>query len=399
MLLSSWGRGARAVLLAPGAAPARGQADAFGGLRVAPGRQEGTEHAVGCAAPTELLRGGGNGGGGAGGSSPIPCAGPVAQVPAAGGPHPSPPSRAVVAALLVSWCWLPAVLPCRLPYATPVALSSEIPTISRLPRCERDVSEQISSPLSREERSTGWGLRACSLGRPHGGDRDGDERLGCGVRTGSLGTGDRWAGQLSRALHHCPLAMGLTFIPIASRRAGLFHLETLSAAAASHEAPAGRVLLQRVCPRCWTPPASPRPVSPYVSVLGMGETGCPDLGEGLPSLGIAVPGSPVVASSLRSSSLPSSPFGMLFNSTSASCILASWHAACFYFSWISAWMTKPVDYLFFFTRHPPASRGLPHQGGIWGSHPHCGSLVLTLFPNCRLSLETLLNLAGKIKRV
>lgn len=37
---------------------------------------------------------------------------------------------------------------------------------------------------------------------------------------------------------------------------------------------------------------------------------------------------------LGGGSLPSSPFGMLFNSTSASCILASWHAACFYFSWI-----------------------------------------------------------------
>lgn len=45
-------------------------------------------------------------------------------------------------------------------------------------------------------------------------------------------------------------------------------------------------------------------------------------------------GSPAAAPSLRGSSLPSSPFGMLFNSTSASCILASWHAACFYFSWI-----------------------------------------------------------------
>lgn len=37
---------------------------------------------------------------------------------------------------------------------------------------------------------------------------------------------------------------------------------------------------------------------------------------------------------LGGGSLPSSPFGILFNSTSASCILASWHAACFYFSWI-----------------------------------------------------------------
>lgn len=53
-----------------------------------------------------------------------------------------------------------------------------------------------------------------------------------------------------------------------------------------------------------------------------------------PALAIAIPGRPAVAPSLRGSSFPSSPFGMLFNSTSASCILASWHTACFYFSWI-----------------------------------------------------------------
>lgn len=61
----------------------------------------------------------------------------------------------------------------------------------------------------------------------------------------------------------------------------------------------------------------------------------------------------------------------------------------------SAWMTKPVDYLFFFMRHPPASRELPHRGGIWGLCPRCSSLMLTLFPNHTLSLETPLNLAGK----
>lgn len=61
----------------------------------------------------------------------------------------------------------------------------------------------------------------------------------------------------------------------------------------------------------------------------------------------------------------------------------------------SAWMTKPVDYLFFFTRHPPASRELPHRGGIWGLHPRCRFPVLTLFPNRRLSLKTPLILAGK----
>lgn len=129
----------------------------------------------------------------------------------------------------------------------------------------------------------------------------------------------------------------------------------------------------------------------------MGGTGCPEPGEGLPILGIAILGSPAVAPSLRGGSFPSSPFGMLFNSTSASCILASWHAPCFYFSW----MMKPVDYWLFFPL-----RGIPQlhvssctEGGIRGSHSHCGSLMLTLFPNHRLSLETPLNLAGKIEWV
>lgn len=99
---------------------------------------------------------------GAGSSACIPCTALEAWIPAAGGPPFSAPlPRAAVAAL-------PALLPRRPPYAVPVALSSEIPAISRLRRCKWDVSEQISSPLGREK-STGAGHRACSLGCPCGG--------------------------------------------------------------------------------------------------------------------------------------------------------------------------------------------------------------------------------------
>lgn len=49
-----------------------------------------------------------------------------------------------------------------------VALSSEIPAISRLHRWEQDVSEHISSRLTREERSTGSESCAFSLSHPQG---------------------------------------------------------------------------------------------------------------------------------------------------------------------------------------------------------------------------------------
>lgn len=131
----------------------------------------------------------------------------------------------------------------------------------------------------------------------------------------------------------------------------------------SHKAPAGRVLLQRFQQRCCMPPASLSPVAPSSSALRPGGAGCPDPGEGLPILGIAIPGSPAVAPSRwRQPSLLS-----LWDAVQLhlrilySCLPGTRRAFIFPGS---AWMTKPVDYLFFFTRHPPASRELRHRGGF-----------------------------------
>lgn len=101
----------------------------------------------------------------------------------------------------------------------------------------------------------------------------------------------------------------------------------------SHEAPAGRVLLQRVQQRCLMPSASQSPVAPSASALGNGGTDAQLQVRVSSSLASPSWGAPRWHR-LGGGSLSSSPFGMLFNSTSASCILASWHAACFYFSWI-----------------------------------------------------------------
>lgn len=133
-------------------------------------------------------------------STPHPAL--AAGVPAA---HcPCPPPWAAVAPLLIPWRWLPALLPCWPPYATLVALSSEIPAISRLHRCERDVSEHISSRLSREERSTGSRPRACSLDRPHGG-------TGMGIR--SRAGGQHWKWIVVPLLAGCKAMVGQDRIP------------------------------------------------------------------------------------------------------------------------------------------------------------------------------------------
>lgn len=102
--------------------------------------------------------------------------------------------------------------------------------------------------------------------------------------------GDGGSGQdpLSAPGHGCPLCQAgkpsQALIPLPWPRP-------------SHEAPAGRVLLQRVQQRCLMPSASPSPGAPSASALGIGGTGCPDPGEGLPILGITILGSPAVAPS------------------------------------------------------------------------------------------------------
>lgn len=179
-------------------------------------------------------------------------------------------------------------------------MSSEIPAISRLHQCERDVSEHISSQLSREERSTGSGPRACSLSHPHGG-------TGMGMR--SRAGGQHWKWIVVPLLAGCGAMVGQDRIPSAPGHVcplcwagkpsqALIPLETaLPWPCPSHEAPAGRVLLQQVQQRCSMPSASPSPVAPSASALRTGGTGCPDPGEGLPILGITILGSPAVAPS------------------------------------------------------------------------------------------------------
>lgn len=154
----------RAALPALGFPPTRGQADAFGGLWIPQDRQRDWV-CNGEVQPSLRYLGGYRGGGQALPWHPTPCPGSwgpcstLSLSPTLGCSHPP----------LHFKQWLPALLPCWPPYATLVALSSEIPAISCLHRWERDVSEHILSLLTREERSAGSGPCACSLSRPHGG--------------------------------------------------------------------------------------------------------------------------------------------------------------------------------------------------------------------------------------
>nr|XP_041576895.1 uncharacterized protein LOC121471092 [Taeniopygia guttata] len=193
------GEGVRAVLPAPGLLPTGEQAVLLGGSAY-PKIAKGTGFVMGSATPTEIFGGLQRWGTG---DLPAPHTLPWQlgslqhAVPA---PHPglqSPP-------IFISWRWLPALLPCWPPYATLVALSSEIPAISRLHRRERDVSEHISSGLTREERSPGSGPCACSLSRPRG---------GTGVGMSARGVGQCWKWIVGPLLAGCNAMAGQDGMP------------------------------------------------------------------------------------------------------------------------------------------------------------------------------------------
>lgn len=208
--------------------------------------------------------------------------------------------------------------------------------------------------------------------------------------------GVRWAGQPSRALHHRPSAVGSAFIPIASRGAVLVHLETRSATAASFSRS-----ISRKGPASASAPEVLGTTSFTESPVALrlcsrdGRNWMPG-----PGRGSSQPWQSPSREDPRwhrlyvAAAFPPLPLGCCSTPPPHLVFLPPGTQRAFIFPG-SAWMTKPVDYLFFFMRHPPASREFPHRGGIWGSCPRCGSPMLTLFPNHTLSLETPLNLAGK----
>lgn len=213
---------------------------------------------------------------------PTPC-------PGSGGPFISlslSPTLGCSPPLFIPWRWLPAPLPCWPPYATLVALSSEIHPCRILPPpigagCVR--AHLISAHQGREVHR----LRAlCPLPQPSPrGDRSGGECQGCGngqwclcqqparrcwVRTG------------------CPLCPRVWVSTVPGRKAlpDVKSSSNLSAMATSFSRST-----------CRKGPAPASPVAPPASALGLRGAGCPDPGEGLPILGTAVLGSPAVAPS------------------------------------------------------------------------------------------------------